>query len=107
MAAVAERAESSIGSGAARSDHLHLPYTRPQARVVEWQTQQTQNLPLARACEFDSRPGHHVGSLYDLDMDPMSLVKALPSGRHGTVYPDMPWEPKASFAVVPRYFAGS
>jgi len=40
-------------------------------------------------------------------MDPMSLVKALPSGRHGTVYPDMPWEPKASFAVVPRYFAGS
>lgn len=45
---VLEPAESSIGSD----------YTWRPARVVEWQTQQTQNLPLARACEFDSRPGH-------------------------------------------------
>ena len=43
---------------------------------------------------------------YDLDMDSMSLVKALPGGRHGTVYPDMPWEPKEAFAVVARHFAG-
>ena len=42
---------------------------------------------------------------YDLDMDAMSLVKSLPGGRRGTVYPDMPWEPKESFAVVARHFA--
>jgi hypothetical protein len=41
---------------------------------------------------------------YDLDMDSMSVVKSLPGGRHGTVYPDMPWEPKQSFAVVARHF---
>jgi hypothetical protein len=42
---------------------------------------------------------------YDLDMDSMSLVKSLPDGRHGTTYPDMPWEPKESFAVVAHHFA--
>jgi hypothetical protein len=42
---------------------------------------------------------------YDLDMDSMSLVKSLPGGRHGTTYPDMPWEPKESFAVVAHHFA--
>jgi len=25
---------------------------------------------------------------------PMSLVKSLPDGRHGIVYPDMPWSPR-------------
>jgi hypothetical protein len=43
---------------------------------------------------------------YDLDMDSMSLVKALPGGRHGTRYPDMPWEPKEAFDAVARHFAG-
>ena len=43
--------------------------------------------------------------LYDLDMDSMSLVKSLPHGRHGTTYPDMPWEPKEAFAVVSQHFA--
>ncbi|HEY2888458.1 MAG TPA: hypothetical protein VGJ17_07565 [Candidatus Limnocylindrales bacterium] len=43
---------------------------------------------------------------YDMDMDSMSIVKALPRGRHGTTYPDMRWEPKAAFAVVARHFAG-
>jgi hypothetical protein len=42
---------------------------------------------------------------YDLDMDSMSLVKALPRGRHGAAYPDMPWEAKESFAVVANHFA--
>ena len=42
---------------------------------------------------------------YDLDMDSMSLVKALPGGRHGTVYPGMPWEPKEAFAAVARHYA--
>jgi hypothetical protein len=43
---------------------------------------------------------------YDLDMDSMSLVKSLPGGRHGIVYPDMPWEPKEAFAAVAHHFAG-
>ena len=42
---------------------------------------------------------------YDVDMDSMSIVKYLPNGRHGATYPDMPWEPKESFAVVARHFA--
>jgi hypothetical protein len=42
---------------------------------------------------------------YDVDMDSMSIVKSLPGGRRGTAYPDMPWEPKESFAVVARHFA--
>jgi len=42
---------------------------------------------------------------YDLDMDSMSLVKALPGGRHGTAYPDMPWEHKEAFAAVANHFA--
>jgi hypothetical protein len=43
---------------------------------------------------------------HDLDMDSMSLVKSLPGGRHGMVYPEMTWEPKESFAAVARHFAG-
>jgi hypothetical protein len=42
---------------------------------------------------------------YDVDMDSMSLVKSLPGKRHGTTYPEMPWEPKQAFAVVARHFA--
>jgi hypothetical protein len=42
---------------------------------------------------------------YDVDMDSMSIVKCLPRGRYGTTYPDMPWEPKESFAAVARHFA--
>jgi hypothetical protein len=44
-------------------------------------------------------------SRHDLDMDSMSLVKSLPGGRHGTVYPEMSWESKQSFAVVARHFS--
>ena len=45
--------------------------------------------------------------LYDLDMDSMSLVKSLPAGQHGTIYPEMTWEPKESFAAVARHFASN
>jgi hypothetical protein len=41
---------------------------------------------------------------YDVDMDSMSLVKALPGGRHGTIYPDMPWEPKEAFRAVAEVY---
>ena len=42
---------------------------------------------------------------YDLDMDSMSLVKSFPGGRHGTVYPDMHWEPKQSFSAVADFYS--
>jgi hypothetical protein len=43
---------------------------------------------------------------YDLDMGSMSLVKYYEGGkRHGTTYPDMPWEPKESFRAVADYYA--
>ena len=41
---------------------------------------------------------------YDLDMASYSLVKSYTS-KHGTTYPDMPWEPKESFQAVANYFA--
>jgi hypothetical protein len=41
---------------------------------------------------------------YDLDMASYSLVKSY-ADRYGTTYPDMPWEPKASFKAVANYFA--
>ena len=44
---------------------------------------------------------------YDLDMGSLSLVKYYEGGkRHGTTYPDMPWEPKESFRAVAEYYAG-
>ena len=43
---------------------------------------------------------------YDLDMGSMSLVRYYEGGkRHGTTYPDLPWEPKESFRAVANYFA--
>jgi hypothetical protein len=42
---------------------------------------------------------------YDLDMASSSLVKYFDDGRHGTTYPDMPWEPKESFRAVANYYA--
>jgi hypothetical protein len=34
-----------------------------------------------------------------------SIVKSYEDGRHGTTYPDMPWEPKESFQAVADYYA--
>jgi hypothetical protein len=42
---------------------------------------------------------------YDLDMAGTGLVKYYEGGRHGTTYPDMPWEPKESFKAVADYYS--
>jgi hypothetical protein len=42
--------------------------------------------------------------IYDLDRDNFSLVKSFASGKHGTTYPDMAWEPKESFRAVADYY---
>src|SRR5215469_8668217 len=46
----------------------------------------------------------HEDPQYDLDMASYSLVKSF-ADKHGTTYPDMPWEPKESFAAVAEYYA--
>ena len=41
---------------------------------------------------------------FELDIANYSLVKSWVDGRHGTTYPGMPWEPKASFQAVAGYY---
>lgn len=42
---------------------------------------------------------------FDPDIVRYSLVKTFIDGRLGTVYPDLPWEPKESFRSVADYYA--
>ena len=53
---------------------------------------------------FPNNP-YHENPRYDLDMASYSLVKSYAGGKLGTTYPDMTWEPKASFAAVAEYYA--
>jgi hypothetical protein len=41
---------------------------------------------------------------YDLDRASSSLVKYFDSGKRGTTYPDMTWEPKEAFRAVASYY---
>jgi hypothetical protein len=41
---------------------------------------------------------------YDLDATSSSLVKSYEGGRRGSVYPDMPWDPKESFRAVAEFY---
>lgn len=53
---------------------------------------------------FPNNP-YNENSQNDLDMASYSLVKSYAGDKHGTIYPDMTWEPKESFAVVAEYYA--
>ncbi len=57
--------------------------------------------------EFESQIKPYSSKPYfDLDMASSSLVKYLDGGKkHGTTYPNMPWEPKESFRAVADYYA--
>ncbi len=44
------------------------------------------------------------GLTFDPDIVSYSLVKSF-ADKHGTTYPDMPWEPKESFKAVADYYA--
>jgi hypothetical protein len=48
---------------------------------------------------------HSEDPLHDFDKASYSLVKTYADGQHGSMYPDMPWEPKASFKAVAEYYA--
>jgi hypothetical protein len=41
--------------------------------------------------------------VFDLDRASYGIVKMLGNGR-GTIYQDMPWEPKESFAAVAEFY---
>lgn len=43
---------------------------------------------------------------FDLDMASYGIVTVLPDARHGTRYPEMPWEPKLSFQAVADLYTG-
>ena len=49
---------------------------------------------------------HNEDPRYDLDRESPSLVKSYSAGRHGVTYPDMTWEPKASFRAVADFYRG-
>ena len=43
--------------------------------------------------------------LLGVAIDPKTLIKFTGEvGKHGTTYPDMPWEPKESFKAVADYY---
>jgi hypothetical protein len=44
---------------------------------------------------------------YDLDSCSPGLVRPLGAGRHGTTYPDVPWEPKEGFRAVAAYYGAA
>ncbi len=46
---------------------------------------------------------HSADPLFDLDRASYGVVKMLANGK-GTTYPDMPWEPKESFAAVAQFY---
>jgi hypothetical protein len=47
---------------------------------------------------------HSKDPRYDLDMTSTGLVKAYARGC-GSIYPDMPWEPKQAFSAVASFYA--
>lgn len=58
------------------------------------------------AAEFARQATRQGKLILGVDVDP-ELIAAFNRdvGRRGTTYPDMPWEPKESFAAVARYYA--
>lgn len=46
---------------------------------------------------------HRADPRFDLDMASYGLVKSFTDAK-GTTYPDMPWEPKQSFAALAGYY---
>jgi hypothetical protein len=58
------------------------------------------------ASEFTRQMVIQAKTLLGVDLDPHILNGfSGPMGEHGVTYPDLPWEPKASFRAVARYYA--
>jgi hypothetical protein len=94
-------------------------FVRPKVRVIHprdeaWQARElVETLEILDAAgvdgafvsQFESQTNpFDEDPKYDLDTTNQSLVKYYEHGRHGTTYPDMPWEPKESFRAVAEYY---
>ena len=101
-----------------------LPLTRrlvrPRVKTVHERNEELQARCLARQLGLLDAAGVDGGFVFtftaplwpggddprhDLDADSFSLVKSCPGRRPGTVYPDLPWEPKQAFRAVAGYYA--
>ncbi len=95
-------------------------FVRPKVRVIHprdeaWQARKlVETLEILDAAgvdgafvsQFESQTNpFDEDPKYDLDTTNQSLVRYYEGGRHGTTYPDMPWEPKESFRAVADYYA--
>ena len=56
------------------------------ARVAKWQTQRTQNPPVATPWEFDPPPGHHARSLKSPGFRQFNPLTRLSSLRYSAIY---------------------
>ena len=123
--------ESSSALGLGNTDHLSLflhqipllgHFIRPKLKRRLIRDEELQARELVRTLELLETAGvagafimtfvspispYDENPRYDLDRDSFSLVKSFTGGRHGTTYPDMPWEPKKSFNAVAEYYAAS
>ena len=94
-------------------------FVRPKVRVIHprdeaWQARKlVETLKILDAAgvdgafvsQFESQTNpFDENPKYDLDTTNQSLVKYYEGGRHGTTYPDMPWEPKESFRAVADFY---
>jgi hypothetical protein len=95
-------------------------FVRPRVRVIHprdeaWQARKlVETLEILDAAgvdgafvsQFESQTNpFDEDPKYDLDTTNQSLVKYYEGGKHGTTYPDMPWEPKESFRAVADFYA--
>ncbi len=95
-------------------------FVRPKVRVIHprdeaWQARKlVETLEILDAAgvdgafvsQFESQTNpFDEDPKYDLDTTNQSLVRYYEGGKHGTTYPDMPWEPKESFRAVAEYYA--
>jgi hypothetical protein len=46
---------------------------------------------------------HDDDPRHDLDATALSIVRSLPRGRHGSTFPDVPWEPKQAFHALAAF----
>ena len=49
---------------------------------------------------------HNADPRLDIDMAGYGIVKSYPAGKHGTIYPDMTWDPKEAFKALAAYYGG-
>jgi hypothetical protein len=102
----------------------HLPgvgrFVRPRVRTIHPRDEHAQATMLIDQLEHLDRAGvdgafvmsfsfplapYDADPRHDIDATALSIVRALPRGRHGSTFPDMPWEPKEAFHALAGFNA--